>query len=269
MDSEINNLANDQLITGLENLFGAERRTSHTILLYLWEIQRRKLYADRGFPNLFAMLIGHFHQPETSANQRLKALALMKDVPQVEDHLKNGEVNLSTLALAQRQILREEKVTGTKVTQEKKIEIVEHISNKTMAQAEVELMRLLPESSTEPRTYERRVSENATRVSLTLPDELKEMLIRLKDIWAPVDPSMDYIDLITRAARIALEKEDPTRRKTKVQCATESAKSNSHPGSSAGSSPKRPTYYSVQTDKILWERAGSRCEYVDQQTGRR
>ncbi len=254
--------SNEQLLSDLERQFDQERKTSHVILLYLKEIQTRKLYADRGYSSLFAMLIGYFHQSESAANQRLKAIELMTDVPQVEDHLKNGELNLSTLAMAQRQIRREEKVTGLKVSPEKKREIVELISNKTMVQAEIELMRLLPESSSLPETHERRVSESATRLSLTLPNELREKLIRLKDLWAHVDPTMDFVQIINRAASLALEKEDPARKtlrkSPKPQSKTESEVSN-----------QRPSYYSVLTDKILWERANSRCEYIDSISGHR
>src|SRR5882724_5612077 len=107
---EIKNLSNDELLISLENQFALERSTSHHILLHLKEVQSRLLYAERGYPDLFSMLIRHFQQSETSANQRLKALALMLDVPVVEERLISGELNMSTVAMAQRQIKREEKL---------------------------------------------------------------------------------------------------------------------------------------------------------------
>ena len=131
---ELNNLSNDQLLVSLEQQFATERSASHSILLHLKEIRSRRLYAERGFPNLFSMLVHHFHQSETAANQRLKALDLMLDVSVVEERLISGDLNLSTVAMAQRQIKREEKLTGKKVPMQKKMEIVEAITNKTMAQ---------------------------------------------------------------------------------------------------------------------------------------
>jgi hypothetical protein len=247
-EQEIENLSNNQLLKSLEGHFDAERKISHLILLHLREIRKRKLYADRGFASLFEMLIKHFRLSETSAYQRIKALDLMTAVPAVEDRLKNGEVNLSTLAMAQRQISQEEKITGKKLNSASKANIVEQIANKTQAQAEVELMKLLPHSATNPQTQERRVSQDAVRLSLTLPDRVKEKLLRLKDIWAHVDSTMDYAEIIERAADIALGKVDPAMRKSSAQRATESA---------------------VSKDKTLWTRAGSQCEYVDQKSGRR
>jgi hypothetical protein len=238
------------------------------------------------------MLVKHFHLSESSANQRIKALELMMAVPQVEGLFQSGEVNLTTLAMAQREIRREEKATGDSMTPQKKAEIVEIISGKTQIQAEKELMRALPNAAADlgRAVSERRVSENAVRLNLTLPDRVRDKLMRLKDRWAHVDATLDYVTLIERCADLALEKTDKigkaprtaeadaeknfdadkkavTDKKTspnmKAQCATESVAQLGNPIGN------RPSYYPRGTDRILWSRAGSQCEYVDELTGRR
>ena len=256
---ELNKLSNDQLLISLEREFALERKTAHNILIHLKEIRRRRLYAERGFPNLFAMLVHHFHQSESAANQRLKALDLVIDVPLVEERLLSGELSLSTVAMAQRQIRREEKLTGMNVSKQKKIEVVEAITNKTMKQAEVELFKHLPETARHPQAFERRVSVNATRMNLTIPDDVLEMLTRLKELWAHVDPSMDNVEVIRRAFKLALLQVDPTQKK-KTRDATESAKRRGG---------GRLNYYGKEFDRALWERAGSSCEFLDEKTGRR
>ena len=261
---ELNKLLNDQLLVSLEQQFATERSASHSILLHLKEIRSRRLHAERGFPNLFSMLVHHFHQSETAANQRLKALDLMLAVSVVEERLISGDLSMSAAAMAQRQIIREEKLTGTKVSAEKKTEIVESITNKTMAQAEAELFKHLPETASHPQTYERRVSADATRMGLTVPDDVRDMMTRLKELWAHVDPSMDNVEVMRRAFKLALAQVDPTQKKKSQSaakhCATETAKHRS---------TERLNYYGKEFDRALWERAGSRCEYVDEKTGRR
>jgi len=265
---ELKKLSDDQLLESLGEQFVIDRKTSHFILLHLKEIWTRRLYAKRGYPNLMSMLIKHFHQSETAANQRLKCLELMLDVPIVEERLIAGDLNMSTVAMAQRQIKREEKITGKKVSKGKKAEIVESITNKTMASAEIELFKLLPETASHPQTYERRVSENATRLSLTLPDDVRDMMNQLKEIWAHVDPSMDHIEVMRRSFKIALQKVDPSQKvnsnnakaSQSTRHLTESVK---HRGT------KSLTYYGKAFDRELWQRAGSQCEFVDEQTGRR
>jgi hypothetical protein len=94
---EFRRLSDDQLVLSAENQFAIERKTSHYILLHLKEIALRRVYAKRGFPNLREMLIKHFRQSETAANQRLKSLELMLDVPAVEERLISGDLNMSTV----------------------------------------------------------------------------------------------------------------------------------------------------------------------------
>lgn len=298
-------LSDDQLLLDLAHHFENERKISHLILLHLKVVWQRKLYADRGYPSLFEMLIKHFRLSETSAHQRIQALKLLIDVPEAEEKLVNGDVNLSTLAMAQRQIHREEKVTGEKLDQDKKSEIVDRISGKTMAQAEVELMQMMPEAaaSEAQRTHERRVSAEAVRLSLNVPDRLREKLKRLQEVWAHVNPEMDYVEVIERAVDIALEKVDPLRKaekraqrqerkqagqqaqkssrqsppekqRTTVEVA-QTAKVASEPASENAKAQcktppgQRPNYYSTKTDDIVWTRAGGQCEWVDEKTGRR
>ena len=244
-------LSDDQLLADLEQEFANERKASHNILLHLKEVGARRLYAKRGFPNLFAMLVGYFHQSESAARQRLKAIELMQDVPVVEERLVSGDLSLSTVAMAQRQILREEKLSNQKVSAAKKMEIVESITGKTMAQAEVELFKHLPATASDPRTFERRVAADLTRLSLTLPDEVRDMLVRLKEIWSETD----YVEVIKRSLKLALEKVEPTRKTQKIAVSVKRR--------------GRVTYYGRHLDQTLWLWAGSRCEYIDRKTGRR
>jgi hypothetical protein len=288
---QLKRLSDDQLVLSAEDQFALERKTSHSILLHLKEISLRRIYAKRGFPNLREMLIKHFRQSETAANQRLKSLELMLDVPAVEERLISGDLNMSTVAMAQRQIKREEKLTGKEISKEKKTEIVESITNKTMAKVEIELFKLLPETASHPETFERRVSEHATRLNLTVPNDVMEMLIRLKELWAHVDPTMDHVEVIRRSFKMTLQKVDPAQRKSSIKKSSAAnpkinIKSSTNIGSSSSDSvqrastqsltgsvkhrgTKRPTYYRKQFDRALWEKAGSRCEFVDEQTGRR
>lgn len=287
-DHSIKNFSNNELVQSLANYFADDRRINHIILLHLKEIQSRHLYADFGYPNLFTMLIQHFHQSESAANQRIQALRLMNDVPEVANRLIAGKLNLSTLAMAQRQIRREEKTTGTKITTTQKTEIVQRISCKTMHEAEKELMALLPESAKTMPIHERRISADSTRLSLTVPDRVKDKLEKLKTRWAAANPHMDYLEIIERSLDMTLAKVDPIQFKSKqpqvakikqratdsvaqvVEVETPQNTQNSKPSKlQPKSANRRKTYYSIHIDKLLWSRANSQCEFVDASTGQR
>lgn len=217
-------------------------------------------------------------------------------MPIVEELLISGDLNLSTVALAQRQIQRQEKLSGATVSKETKIEIVKAIAGKTTAQAEIELFKLLPATASDPKTYERRVSETATRMNMTIPDDVRDMMIRLKEIWMHVDPTMDNVEVMRRAFKITLKQVDPLQRKKsapkqKSQSSSDAsaAQSSPPPPSASSQAPPTPTpqpaqsatdsvkrrgstritFYGKEFDRILWERAQSQCEYIDQKTGRR
>jgi hypothetical protein len=202
--------SDEKLLLSLSDLFASERKITRLILLHLVEIDSRQLYAKRGFESLFQMLIVYYKLSETSANRRLKAMRLLTDVPTAQESLVSGELNLTTLAMAQCQIKQEEKITGVKISSERKSEIVERIKNKTQKQTEVELFRLLPETATQPKTYEKRISEHETRLGLNVPDRVLNKLKRLREIWSHVDPNMDYVQIIERCADETLKRVDPS-----------------------------------------------------------
>lgn len=96
-------------------------------------------------------------------------------------------------------------------------------------------------------------------MNLTVPDDVLDMMTRLKELWAHVDPSMDNVEVMRRAFKLALAKVDPTQKKP-TQSTTESEKNRSS---------KRLTYYGKEFDRTLWERANAQCEFVDDKTHRR
>lgn len=286
--------SDEQLLVGLEELFQQERVHSRNIFLHLKEIWSRRLYAKRGYGDLVEMLIKHYRQSEPAARQRMKTLELMLDVPVVEERLVSGDLNLSTVAMAQRKILEQEKIVGKKLSSEKKAEIVDSITGKTLDQTEIELFKQLPEIESSPKTVVRRVSADATRFSATLPNEVRDQITRLKEIWSHIDPSMDPVEIMRRAFNIALDKVDPMRRteksrKSKSPASTKSiyesqpepvtqvpadsarqrVNSSQEKSSTKSSESRRLTYYGKEIDRQLWERAESRCEFIDPVTKKR
>jgi hypothetical protein len=293
-EETIKQSSDEKLLISLSDLFLSERKITRLILLHLLEIDVRQLYAKRGFESLFQMLIEHYKLSETSANQRLKAIKLLKDVSTAQASLVSGELNLTTLAMAQCQISQEEKITGVKISAERKSEIVEKIKNKTQKQTEVELFKLLPETATQPKTYEKRISENETRLGLNIPDRVLNKLKRLREIWSHVDSNMDYVQIIERCADETLKRVDPSlKTKAVKQSATgavaqevtskeisaeykpdfvsnEVSKSENAKNVFASSKPgTRAKYFPVAVSKKLHGDADSCCVFVDPVTKRR
>ena len=58
LSAELNKLSNDELLAQTEALTEAERQTTLAILHALAEIDRRRAYAKRAYPNLWEYAIG-------------------------------------------------------------------------------------------------------------------------------------------------------------------------------------------------------------------
>jgi hypothetical protein len=286
-EHEIKKFSDDNLTSSLGSLFDQERISDQLILIHLIEMEDRKVYAKRGFENLYQMLVRYYKQSEGAANRRLQAMRLLRDVPAAQESLLSGEVNLTTLSMTQIQIRHEERLSGQKISIDRKVEIVNSIKNKTQRETEVELFKLLPETSTKPRNQERRISEHETRLSHNFPDHVLNKLKRLREIWSHVDPNMDYVEIINRCASETLKRVDPLLKKSTRRLAGPRLNSVSHSktkmaderetpvGQSTASElqpkwpttsksrHKRPAYYPIEIKNKVFAKAESCCEYVD------
>jgi hypothetical protein len=68
---------------------------------------------------------------------------------------------------------------------------------------------------------------------------------------------MDNVEVMRRAFKLALDKTDPSKRTAQPKSRISVKRRG------------RLNYYGKEFDRTLWQRAGSRCEFIDKKTGRR
>ena len=112
-------LSDFKLEEKLQQLVSKERELQTEILRHISEVMRRRLYLHRGFSSLFDYLTRHCKYSAAAAQRRIEAVRLMAHVPELEEKIESGKVNLSQVAELQRSIRISEK-TGTTVPLEKK-----------------------------------------------------------------------------------------------------------------------------------------------------
>ncbi len=167
-----------QIEMRLSDLVREERRITNEILKLINLAEDRKLYLERGFPSLFAWLVGRYGYSEAAANRRIQAARLLRAVPQVEQKIKTGEVNLTTLAKAQAMIRAQESATG-KMRPDQKEKVVQVIERKTILQAEQALMSLLPEASVSVQQDRKTIiNETTCRMSANFSEETLQLRAR-------------------------------------------------------------------------------------------
>src|SRR5205085_2828938 len=101
---------NDALIRSAVSLAKVEQKTCVDVLRHLMEIERRRLYAEQGYPSLFSFTVEVLGYSEGAAGRRIAAMRLMRDLPEAEDALEKGSIGL-TVASALHHIFRRENLT--------------------------------------------------------------------------------------------------------------------------------------------------------------
>jgi hypothetical protein len=212
-------MTNEELILKTELAVKTERRSTSEVVRLFQEISNRKLYLERGFPNLYEMATKHFGYCAGSAMRRINAMRLAQTIPAVESKLESGELSLSVASEVQSFFYSEAKLNRP-YSLNAKIELVETCLNKSRREVERELVRRNPER--ENRESIRQTSIDRVRVSFSISEELNQKLNRLKDLLSHTNPSTE--DLLDRLAEIGLDKFDPDRKAARARSRRETQK---------------------------------------------
>ena len=97
----LKHIRNDQLLLQTKSLVQKERQINIQVLQHLQEIEKRKLYLDRGFPSLFEYAVKELGYSHSAAYRRIKTMRLCRDIPQAASKIKTGSLNLTTASQLQ------------------------------------------------------------------------------------------------------------------------------------------------------------------------
>lgn len=119
------------------------RSVTTKILHHLKEIERRRLYSELGYSSLFDYTVKELGFSEPSAGRRINAARLLADIPEIEQKIESGELNLTNISSAA-QTFKNEDIKD----KERKIEILSQIENSSKKECE----KTLREYSTSNKT---------------------------------------------------------------------------------------------------------------------
>lgn len=97
--SPLKNLSDDQLLDNLSRLNSAEVDGVADVLAHLIEVDRRKLYAARGYSSLFEYCVVVLKYCDGSAGRRVNAARCIEKYPELYDLFKRQEITLTTISL--------------------------------------------------------------------------------------------------------------------------------------------------------------------------
>lgn len=246
-------LTHSELLEKTKTLVAEERRLLTQVLHHLAEIERRRLYAEQGYPSLFEYCVKALGYSEGASARRIAAMRLLKEMPEIEQDLTDAKLNLSSVSLFQGFLKREKKT----YTKDEKREILNSLKQKSYRESEKVLAAISPESVM-PQQRERVVAPDKTEIKFIADDELMAMIQRFKELTAHANPSASYAELLKAALKRALDQIDPEKRR--VRQLTPASESRDVSSS---------RYIPTRIRKQVWVRDQGRCTYIDLGTKKR
>lgn len=81
----------------MNTLVAQEKEILSQVLWHLREIDNRKLYCDAKCGSLFDYCVKVLKYSEGQASRRVSACRLLKELPEINEQIKNGDLNLTQL----------------------------------------------------------------------------------------------------------------------------------------------------------------------------
>jgi hypothetical protein len=95
----LKHLGNKAVMRNLSALAAKDRATTANLLLYLTEVDQRRLYREAGYPSLFEFCIRDLHFSEDVACNRIQAARFCRAFPFLYEAIAEGRIHLSAIRL--------------------------------------------------------------------------------------------------------------------------------------------------------------------------
>lgn len=280
--THLKTISNDTLLSQTKAQAAREREATLDLLHYLREIARRLLFASLGYPTLFAYVTQELGYDSASAMRRIDAMALLRELPEVEQKIQDGLFSLSSAALAQGFFKKEQSFSKAAFPVDRKKQIIAALEGKSTREAEKTLLGFSQTPALHFRERVKPVSPTVSEVRFFADDALLSNLEKLKGLLGHSNPNMSTGELIAYLARLALAKLDPAAPRRGEKTAV-----SSDPGrkpASGSAQPKIETTVSGSAQnetarrygrrppqaliRAVWRRDGGRCVWREPKTGR-
>jgi hypothetical protein len=95
----LTHLPDSTLLRDLRSLLAQDRQTTALLIAHLGEVDARRLYAERGYPSMFAWCVAELRFPEDTTYKRIRAARTARQFPAIYDLLADGRLHLSAVVM--------------------------------------------------------------------------------------------------------------------------------------------------------------------------
>lgn len=250
----LENLTNEELLSGLHLVCANERRLLAQVLMHLIEVEDRRLHLEVACSSLYDFCIRKLRMSENQSGRRIAAARLIRRFPALLPHIETGELQLTTLLLLARELTSEnfeELVTDARGKSKREVELL--IAGRAPKPDIPSLVRpialgaradQLAHSRVSPLSADRYAVQFTADASLQQKIQLARDLSRhgnrLGDLPTIIEKALDLLIAKLRKQRFG----ETTRPLHKAR-------------------PSNADHISAKTRREVFERDGERCTFVD------
>ena len=92
---DLSSLSDSALLESTHRVAAREREATRTLIEHLVEVDRRRSFLALGFSSLHEFAVKSLKLSDGAAARRIQAVRLSRDLPEVVDQVRTGEVSLS------------------------------------------------------------------------------------------------------------------------------------------------------------------------------
>jgi HNH endonuclease/Domain of unknown function (DUF222) len=209
-------LKSSELHERMKTLLERENKLNETILIHLIEVDRRKLFLEMAFPSLFDYMTKGIGFSAASAQRRIDAARLMRQIPEAGQKIQAGGISLVQVSKIQAASRLLKKITGTNLSAEAKLDIIKEVENKTVRETDLIIARKLdlPVVTFEKATLQK---DESTRLELTFSKQEMEAIENATQLTSHSLASKNVKDLLLYLVdRVIKQKSKPVNSYSKL-----------------------------------------------------
>jgi len=100
LERQVRKLGDQSLLSSMDTAVQRERESTIAVLIFLREVDRRRLYAEGDTSSLLEFCMKRHGYSEHQALDRIAAMRLLKELPELEEKIESGALNLTQLGRA-------------------------------------------------------------------------------------------------------------------------------------------------------------------------
>ena len=205
----LNHIADDKLLSQIEIMVRKERHIQIGVIHHLAEIDTRRLYLKRGYSSLHDYATRGLGYSDGAAQRRIKTMHLCSALPEVEELIAPGSLNLTSASQLQTAFERQERIAPQEVwSDEQKMDLIQRVEGKSTRETERVIADAAPEL-VPPRERSRYLGSGKWELRMVVPEEVCKQIETLKDLLSHRIPTRSCGELIALLARDAMTKYDP------------------------------------------------------------